>query len=125
MRRADYLGLVECSLYSRRGWIIAVVLALLGGLVTTGSVSATMSTSNASGWVRDTTTMLDVFAPDEATDYYFDAFGTANGARTVIAGPVPHARYWSFTVYPSKVHAYDAQIAQRDNRYHLTIASSC
>jgi hypothetical protein len=128
MIRAIYSDGMKSHRHSRRASIIVGAFAVLGALVTTGamgSVSAAASPSTASGWVRDTTTILDVFAPDEATDYYFDAFGTANGARTVISGQVPHARYWSFTVYPGQVHAYDAKIAHKAGHYRLTIASSC
>jgi hypothetical protein len=116
-------------LQRRRLTVFVALAALLGTMASLGFSSAAsgtvVSASSSSGWVRDTTTLLDTFAPDEATDYFFDAFGTDHGARTVIAGRVPHARYWSFTIYPGKVHAYDSEIRQHDGRYRLTIATNC
>jgi hypothetical protein len=92
-----------------------------GGEATGGGASASASPS----WIRDSITHLDVFAPDGSADYYFDLYDTFGGARTVIDGVAPNARYWSFTLYPSKAHLHDYQIAQVDSRYHLTLASDC
>src|SRR5580698_1019646 len=101
--------------------LLAITALLSSGLTFAVSAATSAATpASATGWIRDTTTYLDVFAPDEATDYYFDAFGTDKGARTVISGQVPDARYWSITIYPGKAHAYDAQIAQHKGRYALT-----
>ncbi len=76
-----------------------------------------MGTNTA--WVKDSTSALNVFLPDEDSIYWFDGYGTDNGARTVISGQVPTARYWSFTAYPvpqnaQRQHLHDTQIEQTD-----------
>jgi hypothetical protein len=68
-----------------------------------GGSSTTASTTpigTDSAWVKDSTDALNVFLPDQDSIYWFDGYGTANGARTVVTGQVPTARYWSFTAYP-------------------------
>ncbi len=95
---------------------------------TTTTTSAPVGTSTA--WVKDSTNALNVFLPDEDSVYWFDGYGTAGGARTIISGLVPIARYWSFTAYPvpqndRRQHLHDTQIHQSDGRYTLTIAQSC
>jgi hypothetical protein len=80
--------------------------------------------------VRDSTHALNVFLPDADSIYWFNGYGTANGARTVISGHMPSARYWSYTAYPipqndQRQHLHDTQIMQSDGRYTLTIAQSC
>ena len=73
---------------------------------------------------------MNVFLPDEDSIYWFDGYGTANGAHTVISGQVPTARYWSFTAYPvpqniQRQHLHDTQIEQSDGRYTLSLAQKC
>ena len=98
------------------------------------STPATTTTSTPVGtstaWVKDSTNALNVFLPDEDSIYWFDGYGTAEGARTVVSGEVPTARYWSFTAYPvpqndRRQHLHDTQIDQSDGHYTLTIAQSC
>jgi hypothetical protein len=81
--------------------------------------------SDQSGWVKDTIHDLDVFAPDAASVYYIGGYGTKSGARTVISGRVPEARYWSFTAYPNKEHAHDTEIRSPSGTYRITLAASC
>jgi len=100
---------------------VVASIALAGGWSGGGASASVVNP----GWVRDTTTSLDIFAPDEATDYYFDGYGTMAGARTVISGRVPSARYWSFTIYSSEHHLHDTQIRTTHGRYTITIAQSC
>src|SRR5580692_11195367 len=82
-------------------------------------------------WVRDSVQDLNIFLPDADSDYYLDGFGTADGARTVISGRVPAARYWSFTAYPlpsaggTDVHVHDTQIRQSRDRYTVTLSAGC
>jgi hypothetical protein len=86
-------------------------------------------------WVKDTVKSLNVWLPDANSSYYLGGFGTANGARTVIRGRIPDARYWSFTAYPIPPggpvgHAYDTQIApptihRSSGNYKVTIAANC
>ena len=62
--------------------------------------------------------------------YWFDGYGTDNGAKTVISGEVPGARYWSFTAYPfppnaPRQHVHDDSVQQTSGRYTITIAASC
>jgi len=68
---------------------------------------------------------LDIFSPDAASEYYFNGYGTEDGARTIIRGEVPQSRYWSFTIYPSKAHVHDTEVHTDHGRFTLTIASSC
>jgi hypothetical protein len=80
--------------------------------------------------VKDTVQTLDIFLPDANSDYYLGGFGTKNGARTVITGEVPKARYWSFTAYPATdqgpvEHVHDTNITQLDGRYTVTLSASC
>lgn len=86
--------------------------------------------SSSSAWVKDSIHDLNVFLPDADSVYWFDGYGTSNGARTVINGQVPDTRYWSFTAYPfppnsTRRHVHDTQIDQSDSRYKVTIAASC
>lgn len=115
--------------------VASLVLAACGsasrgpsGVTPTGGSEAGGGAASAfrgPSWIRDSITYLDVFAPDGSADYYFNLYDTAGGARTVVEGDVPAARYWSFTVYPSKAHLHDDQIAQVGGRYRLTLASDC
>ena len=119
------------GLVVRRLTILTLSLITLCIVVTTSPVSATMPSkgespkSTSSGWVKDTTHDLDIFAPDAASVYYLDGYGTANGAKTVISGEVPEARYWSFTTYPGKAEIHDTEIAAPNDRYQVTLATSC
>jgi hypothetical protein len=84
----------------------------------------------AIAWVKDSVHSLDVFSPDADSTYLINGYGTADGARTVIRGQVPAARYWSFTGYPYPsgppwVHSYDTNITQSHGRYVVTISASC
>ena len=74
--------------------------------------------------------MLDIFLPDGNSDYYLNGFGTQDGARTVISGEVPTARYWSYTAYPIPAggpvaHVFDSNIVQSNGHYTVTISASC
>ena len=94
------------------------------------STTTTPSVGTNTSWVKDGTSDLNIFLPDGDSIYWFDGYGTANGARTVISGHVPSARYWSFTAYPvpqnsQRQHLHDSQIEQSDGQYMLTIAQSC
>jgi hypothetical protein len=100
-------------------------LVPLFGLLIAAIPAGATSAAASSTWVKDSTKSLDIFAPDEATDYYFDGYSTASGARTLIAGRVPTARYWSYIAYPSKVDLHDTEIHTRDGRYTITITASC
>ena len=97
---------------------------------TNSTTATTTPVGTNTAWVKDSTSALNVFLPDEDSIYWFDGYGTANGARTVISGQVPTARYWSFTAYPvpqnsQRQHLHDTQIDQSDGRYTLTIAQKC
>ena len=113
--------------------LIMVLAAMTLAACTSSSASSTTSTAPTgtnSGWVKDSTTALNVFLPDEDSIYWFDGYGTANGARTVISGQAPMARYWSFTAYPvpqnsQRQHLHDTQIDQSGGRFTLTIAQDC
>jgi hypothetical protein len=120
----------------RVGRLGAVVLSvssigMLVGLVGTPPAAASGGGGPGStGWVKDGIHSLDIFNPDADSVYYFDGYGTLGGARTVISGQVPDARYWSFTGYPlasgsATVHVHDTEIAQRHDRYTVTMATSC
>jgi hypothetical protein len=94
-----------------------------------GAASPASAPSNA-GWIRDTVNVLNIFLPDGASDYYISGFGTEHGARTVISGTVPNARYWSFTMYPGAgggvdTHVHDTQIRRSRDHYRVTLAASC
>jgi hypothetical protein len=91
---------------------------------------ATLPVGTNTAWVKDSTNALNVFLPDEDSTYWLDGYGTARGARTIISGQVPTARYWSLTAYPvpqngQRQHLHDSQINQSDGRYRLTIAQKC
>jgi hypothetical protein len=113
------------------------LLAVLAGTTlaacsSTSSTTATTTTPEASdsAWVKDTVNALNIFLPDANSDYYLNGFGTKDGARTVISGEVPTARYWSYTTYPIPpggpvAHVHDSDIAQTNGRYSLTISASC
>lgn|GEM_PF-1285494 len=95
----------------------------------TSSISGP-STGALSPWVKDTVHALDIFLPDGNSDYYLGGFGTVDGARTVVTGRVPTARYWSFTAYTlvhgtEGVEIHDTQIDTVHGRYRLTIAAGC
>jgi len=121
---------------SRRGPLRSVsaglawcILAMTALLTPATAGAATDGLSNT-GWVRDTVTVLNIFLPDGASDYFINGFGTDDGARTVISGRVPTARYWSFTAYPSArvgvdSHVHDTQIHQSGGRYRVTLSASC
>jgi hypothetical protein len=73
---------------------------------------------------------LDIFLPDADSIYWFDGYGTAKGAHTILEGRVPTARYWSFTAYPvpqnaDRQHVHDTQIDVSGGRYTVTIAQNC
>ena len=109
--------------------LTAVTLAACTSSTTTSTTTTTPVGTNTA-WVKDSTNALNVFLPDEDSIYWFDGYGTANGARTVVSGRVPTARYWSFTAYPvlqndQRQHLHDTQIDQSDGRYTLTIAQNC
>jgi hypothetical protein len=117
-----------------RTWValaaISLFLALLPWGTATPSGAASIPATAASPWVKDTVQALDIFLPDANSDYYLGGFGTRNGARTVISGKVPKARYWSFVAYPLPAtdpvtHVHDTQIAQSHGRYKVTISASC
>jgi hypothetical protein len=97
---------------------------------TNSTTATTIPVGTNTDWVKDSTSALNVFLPDEDSIYWFDGYGTANGAHTVISGQVPTARYWSFTAYPvpqniQRQHLHDTQIEQSDGRYTLTLAQKC
>ena len=115
----------------RGAYLGALLLALALAACGTKSASTTTTTPvNDSGWVNDTVQALNIFLPDGNSDYYLNGFGTQNGARTVISGEVPTARYWSYTAYPIPpgghiAHVHDSNIAQSDGHYTVTISASC
>jgi hypothetical protein len=117
-----------------RTWAGLAAISLFLALATWGAPTASGEASRpataASPWVRDTVQALDIFLPDANSDYYLGGFGTKNGARTVITGRVPEARYWSFVAYPLPAtnpvtHVHDTQINQSHGRYKVTISASC
>jgi hypothetical protein len=112
--------------------LVAQLLAIMAVSETAPSAAgATTTGSGASPWVRDTVQSLDIFLPDANSDYYLDGFGTKNGARTIITGRVPHARYWSFTAYPPGSsgpveHVHDTDITRSPRgRYRVTLSADC
>ncbi len=135
MRRAAKLSPVH-GLKARLLWLtIALTAVTLTACSSSPSPSSSTESTTTSpvgtdtGWVKDSTNALNIFLPDEDSVYWFDGYGT-DGARTVISGPVPTARYWSFTAYPvpqnsQRQHLHDTQIEQSDGRYTLTIAQHC
>ncbi len=116
-------------------WLTIVIGALtLAGCSSATTTSTTTTTTTPVGtttaWVKDSTNALNVFLPDEDSIYWFDGYGTADGARTVVSGQLPSARYWSFTAYPvpqndQRQHLHDTQIDRSEGRYTLTIAQTC
>ena len=127
------------GLKPRLVWLtIALTAMMLAACTSSPSTSSDTSSTPATttpvgtntDWVKDSTSALNVFLPDEDSIYWFEGYGTANGARTVISGQVPTARYWSFTAYPipqnsQRQHLHDNQIDQSNGRYTLTIAQKC
>jgi hypothetical protein len=121
MRKLRCLSLLVCFL---------TVGAMLAACSSSPSTPSSAAVGSNTAWVKDSTNALNVFLPDEDSIYWFDGYGTADGARTVISGAVPTARYWSFTAYPvpqnsERQHLHDTQIAQHDGHYTLTIAQKC
>jgi hypothetical protein len=126
----------RCWSWRPRRWGALAALPLLAFLVGCGATATPAGASSSSpastnpGWVKDTVHDLDIFLPDANSDYYLGGFGTKNGARTVISGKVPKARYWSFTAYPPTdqgpvEHVHDSDIIQSHGRYTVTLAASC
>ena len=123
----------DSSLDEGEDWYLAIVtLALAAAACSSTSSPATTTTTpvNTSGWVKDTVQVLNIFLPDGNSDYYLNGFGTKDGARTVISGEVPTARYWSYTAYPIPAggpvaHVFDSNIAQSNGHYTVTISASC
>ena len=108
---------------------LTLALTLAACSSTPTPATTTHEASNA-GWVKDTVQLLNIYLPDGNSDYYLNGFGTQDGARTVIRGEAPTARYWSYTAYPLPaggpvMHVHDSNIAQSDGDYTLTISASC
>jgi hypothetical protein len=123
-------GMVRST--KRKAWLLgALTLALSVAACGTTSAPATTTTPvSDSGWVKDTVQVLNIFLPDGNSDYYLGGFGTKDGAKTVISGEVPTARYWSYTAYPIPAggpvaHVHDSNIAQSHGRYTVTLSASC
>jgi hypothetical protein len=123
---------VKAHSTKRKAWFLGTLaLALtLAACSTTTSPATTTTPVSDSGWVKDTVQVLNIFLPDGNSDYYLGGFGTKDGARTVISGEVPTARYWSYTAYPipaggAVAHVHDSNIAQSHGHYTLTLAASC
>jgi hypothetical protein len=121
-------------LKSIRLWLTIVLTGVTLAACTSSNTSSITVTTAPIGtntaWVKDSTSALNIFLPDEDSIYWFDGYGTANGARTVLTGQVPTARYWSFTAYPipqnsQRQHLHDTQIGQSEGRYTFTIAQKC
>ena len=121
---------------TRRPWLLLALLVVLvaSTLAACSSTASTPSTASPeasdSAWVKDTVKTLNIFLPDANSDYYLNGFGTKDGARTVISGEVPTARYWSYTAYPIPAggpvaHVHDSDIVQANRHYTLTISASC
>jgi hypothetical protein len=115
-----------------RGRWVAVTAALCAALLAAcGSSTPPASTQGSSAsWIKDSVHSLNVFLPDADSVYWFDGYGTADGARTVVSGEVPHARYWSFTAYPvpenaDRQHVHDTEVKQSGGRYSVTMAQRC
>jgi hypothetical protein len=115
----------------RRALLPVLTLALtLAACSTTPTPAKTTPEASNSGWVKDTVHLLNIYLPDGNSDYYLNGFGTQDGARTVIRGEVPTARYWSYTAYPIPAggpvtHVHDSNVAQLDGHYTVTISASC
>jgi hypothetical protein len=60
------------------------------GSSSTTAITAPVGTNTT--WVKDSTSALNVFLPDEGSIYWTDSYRTANGARTVVSGQVPQRR---------------------------------
>jgi hypothetical protein len=114
--------------YRRVVWALsALACAALAGCA---SSAATPHHPTSTGWVKDSVHALNIYLPDADSIYWNDGYGTAKGARTVISGQTPVARYWSFTAYAvpeqsNPAHVHDTEIAQSNGRYTVTIAASC
>jgi hypothetical protein len=116
-RKARFLGTLTLAL-------------TLAACSTTSSPATTTTPVSDSGWVKDTVQVLNIFLPDGNSDYYLNGFGTKDGARTVISGEVPTARYWSYTAYPIPAggpvaHVHDSNIVQSHGHYSVTLSASC
>ena len=116
----------------RKVWLFCTLtLALTVAACSTTSAPATTTTPvNDSGWVKDTVQVLNIYLPDGNSDDYLAGFGTKDGARTVISGVVPTARYWSYTAYPIPAggpvaHVHDSNIARSNGRYTVVISATC
>lgn len=117
----------------RKSWFLFVLLlaATLAACSNTASTPpTTRPEASDSGWVKDTVQQLNIFLPDGNSDYYLNGFGTKDGARTILSGEVPTARYWSYTAYPIPAggpvaHVHDSDIVQTSGRYTVTISASC
>ncbi len=110
--------------------LTAAALAACGSSSPSSTSTSSTTAPTSSPWVKDSIHALNVFLPDADSIYWFDGYGTSNGARTVISGQVSDARYWSFTAYPfppnsPRQHVHDTQIDQSHGRYTVTIAASC
>ena len=135
MRRAVRLSCVRRTRRLLLPSALIVVALAMASCSSSNTLSTTTTTTSApvgtsTAWVKDSTNALNAFLPDEDSVYWFDGYGTTGGARTIISGQVPIARYWSFTAYPvpqndRRQHVHDTQIHQSDGRYTLTIARSC
>jgi hypothetical protein len=122
--RASRLELSACLILTALG------LTACGSSSSTAPSTSLTTPSVSSNWVKDSINDLNVFLPDADSVYWFDGYGTTNGARTVISGQNPTARYWSFTAYPfppdaPKQHVHDDEVQQADGHYTVTIATSC
>jgi hypothetical protein len=110
--------------------LAALLPAACGSSSTAPPSSSTTPQGTNTSWIKDSVNSLNVFLPDADSIYWFDGYGTDHGARTVISGQSPQARYWSFTAYPvpqnaDRQHVHDTQIEQSGGRYTVTIAQSC
>ena len=127
--RARSRTLRSWFLFTTLAVLAASTLAACSGSAPTSPTTTTPEASD-SGWVKDTVRQLNIFLPDANSDYYLNGFGTKDGAKTVITGEVPKARYWSYTAYPIPAggpvaHVHDSDITQANGQYTLTISSSC
>ena len=109
--------------------LAAALLSACGSSPSSSPSSAPPHGTNTS-WIKDSVHSLNVFLPDADSIYWFDGYGTAKGAHTVLNGQVPTARYWSFTAYPvpqnaDRQHVHDTQIDESGGRYTVTIAQNC
>src|SRR6516162_3678560 len=94
--------------------LAAALLSACGSPHSSPPSSSASQGTNAS-WIKDRVHSLNIFLPDADSNYWFDDYGTAKGARTILDGQVPTARYWSFTAYPvpqnaDRQHVHDTQI---------------